>query len=80
MIWVRKTEEECGNYVDAEGKHYVLEWCHKFYGTLTAEDMGYARFESVEAAAASWGLTPYEEPIPTEETTLTEPTNTHNHD
>ncbi len=64
MIWVRKTEEECGNYVDAEGKHYVLEWCHKVYarGNATEESLGYEPFDSMEDAIAWYGLTEYVEP------------------
>jgi hypothetical protein len=64
MIWVKKTETEYGNYVDADGKHYTLDWCHKLYlrGNVTEESLGYESFDSMEDAIASYGLTAYVEP------------------
>ena len=64
MIWVKKTEEEYGNYVDSEGKHYLLDWCHKVYtrGNATEESLGYEPFDSIEDAVAWHGLTEYVEP------------------
>lgn len=64
MIWVKKTETECGNYIDAEGKRYVLDWCHKIYsrGNVTEESLGYEPFDSMEAAIASYELTEYVDP------------------
>lgn len=64
MIWVKKTENENGSYVDAEGKRYITDWCIKMYtpdGTTEA-DHGYERHESVEAACTAWNLTPYVDP------------------
>jgi hypothetical protein len=64
MIWVKKTEEEYGNYVDSDGKHYVLDWCHKVYarGNATEESLGYEPFDSMGDAIAWYGLTAYVEP------------------
>lgn len=64
MIWVKKTEEEWGNYVDAEGKHYVLDWCHKVYAknNVTEESLGYKQFENLEEAVKYWNLTEYVDP------------------
>jgi hypothetical protein len=64
MIWVRKTEEEYGNYVDDEGNRYVIEWCHKLITPdgSTEADRGYEQHDSVEAACEAWGLIPYVDP------------------
>ena len=64
MIRVKKTEEEYGNYVDSDGKRYVLDWCHKVYtrGNVTEESLGYEPFDSIEDAIAWHGLTEYVEP------------------
>lgn len=64
MIWVKKTETEYGNYVDADGKHYVLDWCHKVYsrGNAPEESLGYESFDSMEDAVASYELTEYVDP------------------
>lgn len=65
MIWVKKTEDENGGHIDADGKSYFLEWCHKFYTKQRSsiQSFGYEQFESLEEAVEYWGLTekPYEE-------------------
>lgn len=64
MIWVKKTEEEYGNYVDANNTHYVLDWCHKLITPdgSTEEENGYEQYKSIEEACEVWGLTPYIDP------------------
>ena len=62
MILVRKTEEECGNYVDEYGCRFMLEWCHKVYSKTTPEALGYEAFDSMEDALAWYGLTEYVAP------------------
>lgn len=64
MIWVKKTETDHGNYVDAAGKRYVLSWCHKLYsrGNVTEESLGYEPFDSMEDAVSSYGFTEYVDP------------------
>lgn len=64
MIWVKKTEEEYGNYVDANNTHYVLDWCHKLITPdgSTEEENGYEQYKSIEEACEVWGLIPYVDP------------------
>lgn len=65
MIWVSKTiESQYGNYVDAEGNRYVIEWCNKLITPdgSTEEDHGYEHYESVDKACEVWGLIPYVDP------------------
>lgn len=61
MIWVRKTENEYGGYVDQNGARVTVEWCCCMVtpdGTGPA-DYRYERHESIDAACSAWGLTPY---------------------
>lgn len=62
--WVRKTPAEYGNYVDENGTHYTVEWCHKLLTPdgSTEADHGYEQHDSVETALTAWGLTPYVDP------------------
>lgn len=64
MIWIKKTEEEYGNYVDANNTHYVLDWCHKLITPdgSTEEENGYEQHKSIEEACEAWGLIPYVDP------------------
>lgn len=64
MIWVKKTEEEYGNYVDENNTHYVIEWCHKLVTPdgSTEEENGYEQYKSIEEACEAWGLIPYVDP------------------
>lgn len=62
-IWVRKTADPVGNYIDATGARYFVESCQSMYGAEPT-DLGYEPFRSVDVALAEWGLTPY---ISTEE-------------
>lgn len=63
-IWVRKTADENGSYVDADEKRWTVEWCVKMYTTddSTPDQHGYELFRSVESACEFWGLTPYVDP------------------
>lgn len=58
MIWVKKTEDENGGHIDADGKSYFLEWCHKFYTKQRSsiQSFGYEQFETLEDALQQWGL------------------------
>lgn len=62
--WVRRTPAEYGNYVDAAGTHYTVEWCHKLLTPdgSTEADHGYEQHDSVDAALEAWGLIPYVDP------------------
>lgn len=64
MIWVRKTENEMGGYVDAHGVRYTVDWCVKIVTPdgSTEIDHGYTRHESVQAACDAWGLSVYVDP------------------
>lgn len=59
MIWVKKTEDENGVYVDSEEKIYIVEWCHKLYTKerSSIQSFGYEQFETFEDALQQWGLT-----------------------
>ena len=63
-IWVRKSQDENGTYVDADGNRFQVEWCVEIYSpdNTTPEDHGYEQFRSVEAAVEYWELTPYVDP------------------
>lgn len=64
--WVRRTPAEYGNYVDANGQRYLVQWCSTMLTPdgSTPADHGYEQYASVEAACEAWGLAPYEEPQP----------------
>lgn len=64
MKYFRKTQSEYGNYADADGVRYTVEWCSCIYSpdNLTPEQLGYESFENQEEALAAWGLTPYVDP------------------
>lgn len=63
-IWVRRTPFEYGNYVDAEGTRYIVQWCSSILSPngFGPAELGYEQHASVEAACEAWGLVPYEEP------------------
>lgn len=60
-IFVRKTQNENGQYEDADGSRWHVEWC---VGMIGAEptDHGYEPFRSVDAAVAYWELEPWVDP------------------
>lgn len=61
MIWVRKTENADGSYIDESGSRYIVEWCVGIVGS-TPEAEGYSRHESIQAACDAWGLSVYMDP------------------
>lgn len=63
-IWVRKTQDENGSYVDANGNRFQVEWCVEIYSpeNKSPEDLGYEQFRSVESAVQYWELTHYVDP------------------
>lgn len=69
MKWVRRIPSEYGNYVDADGTRYAVEWCHKLLTPdgSTEADHGYEQHASVGAACEAWGLEPYVDPEMAEE-------------
>lgn len=48
-IWVKKTEDENGNYIDDKDVRYFVDWCIKviYADGRTAEDLGYTRFDNL---------------------------------
>ena len=67
-IWVKRTPDALGGYVDADGTRWRVEWCVDVIGAAP-ESLRYERFRSVDAAVDYWGLVPY---VDTEEELLTE--------
>lgn len=67
--WVRRTPSDFGNYVDAYGTRYTVEWCHKLLTPdgSTEVDHGYEQHDSVETACEAWGLVPYVDPYAMDE-------------
>lgn len=63
-IWVRKTQDEQGNYVAADGTRWAVESCVAMYNVDGSEPdaHGYEPFRSVDAAVAYWELQPYVNP------------------
>ena len=73
-IWVRKTQDEQGNYIDADGVRWQVESCVAMYNADGSEPdaHGYEPFRSVEAACEYWGLTEWVDPEQEELLTNTE--------
>lgn len=63
-IWVRKTQNEHGAYVDTVGNRWQVDWCVTMYNPddSTPDQHGYELFRSVESAVEYWGLEPYVDP------------------
>ena len=60
-IFVRKTQDENGQYVAADGSRWYVEWCAGMIGAEPT-DHGYEPFRSVDAAVAYWELEPWIDP------------------
>jgi hypothetical protein len=60
-IWVRKTQDEQGNYVAVDGTRWVVESCVAMYNADGSEPEahGYELYRSTDAAVAYWELEPY---------------------
>ena len=60
-IWVRKTQNEQGNYIDSDGARWQVESCIAMYNADGSEPdaHGYEPYRSVEAAVSYWELEPY---------------------
>lgn len=68
-IWVRKTQDEQGNYIDSDGVRWMVESCVAMYNADGSEPdaHGYEPFRSVEVATEHWGLTEWVDPEAEEE-------------
>lgn len=67
LQYYKKTESECGDYVDSEGKTYIISTGDAFGPGGKNQD--YEQFSSLEECLESWNLTEVvrEEPVPFEE-------------
>ena len=63
-IWVRRTADENGAYVAADGTRWHVDWCVDMLTPdgSSPDAYGYELFRSQEAAVAYWELTPYVDP------------------
>lgn len=61
-VWCRMAENTDGSYVSDGGERFEIDRCAAIYGPLGSDPTayGYEPFDSVEDAAAWFGLTPYE--------------------
>lgn len=57
-IWVRKTQDEYGSYIAADGSRWSVDWCVDIWGA-DPQELGYEPFRSIDAALAYWELEPY---------------------
>ena len=63
-IWVRRTQNENGMYVDSDGKRWQVDWCvgmHNHDGS-EPDAHGYELYRSVDAAVSYWELEPWVDP------------------
>lgn len=63
-VWVRRTQDEHGGYVDADGVRWSVDWCVDMLTPdgSTPDMHGYELYRSTEAAVAYWELAPWVEP------------------
>lgn len=63
-VWVRRTQDENGMYVDADGTRWQVDWCVDILTPdgSTPDAHGYELFRSVDAAVEYWELAPYVDP------------------
>lgn len=68
-IWVRKTQDDNGAYIDTNGSRWQVDWCVDMITPdgSTPDDYGYELFRNIDAAVAYWELTPYVDPEAEEE-------------
>lgn len=68
-IWVRKTQDEQGSYIDSDGVRWMVESCVAMYNADGSEPdaHGYEPFRSVESAVDYWALTEWVDPEAEEE-------------
>lgn len=61
VVWCRREQSDLGSYVDSTATRWQVERCAAIFGPHGQDPTayGYTPFDSVEAAAEQWGLTPY---------------------
>ncbi len=60
-VWVRKTQNKQGTYVDTDGFRWQVDWCVDVVGS-SPEAEGYEPFRSVDVAVNYWNLQPWVDP------------------
>lgn len=61
MIYVLKTQNDKGSYVDAYGQRWEVQTARGVYGRIVED---WQQFPSLEDALNEWGLAEYAEPEP----------------
>lgn len=63
-IWVRRTQDEHGAYIDAHGVRWSVDWCVDMLTPdgRTPDEHGYELYRSTEAAVAYWELSAWVDP------------------
>ena len=65
MIYVKPEQDERGDYVDANGTRYMVDWGHMVVSPdKTPAELGYELFYSLDEALTKWELTEYVAPVP----------------
>jgi hypothetical protein len=64
MVWCKGELDDNGSFVDADNCRWRIVRCYAIFGPMGNDPTayGYEPFDSVEQAAESWGLVPYEYP------------------
>ena len=73
-VWVRRTQDEQGGYVDADGTRCQVDWCVDMVTPdgSTPDQHGYELYRSTEAAVAYWELSAWVDPEEEQEFFTTE--------
>lgn len=73
-IWVRRTQDEHGAYIDADGVRWAVDWCVDMLTPdgSTPDAHGYELYRSTEAAVAYWELQTWVDPEAERELLTTE--------
>lgn len=63
-VWVRRTKDEQGAYIDADGVRWSVDWCVDMVTPdgSTPDQHGYELYRSTDAAVAYWDLAPWADP------------------
>lgn len=69
MIYVLKTQNDYGSYVDEYGQRWEVQTARGVYGAIVED---WQQFPSLDDALIEWGLTEYVEPEPIDISTETE--------
>lgn len=62
MMYFKKLPDPMGDYVDAAGNRFSLSAARRIR-TAAGVNIGYAPFDSINAALQAWGLTVWKEEV-----------------